>query len=293
MSFAAHWSPILFTLFLWWFSTGAILYLDGLPRRTFRWSVAGASVVLIAALFALYKTANDTSISAVYCAFACALLVWGWVEITFLMGFITGTRTTNCPPGSSGWPRAWYAFQTILYHEIALLVGALLIASLTWDAPNQLGILTFAILWISRQSTKLNLFLGVRNLSEEFLPDHLRYLQTYFTRRSMNPLFPFSVTAGTIAAVMLWKAALVSDVVVGEAISLTFMATLLTLAMLEHWFLILPINFGALWEWSMGSRRKSMKSHAGQAKHQAMPARLHGTASSLPKPVTEDLTSTT
>ena len=28
--------PVLCTLFVWWFSTGAILYLDGLPRRTHR-----------------------------------------------------------------------------------------------------------------------------------------------------------------------------------------------------------------------------------------------------------------
>ncbi|TVQ74779.1 MAG: DUF3623 family protein, partial [Chromatiaceae bacterium] len=26
--------PILYVVFLWWFSTGAIIYLDGLPQRT-------------------------------------------------------------------------------------------------------------------------------------------------------------------------------------------------------------------------------------------------------------------
>jgi hypothetical protein len=28
--------PIIYTLFVWWFSTGAILYLNGLPRARFR-----------------------------------------------------------------------------------------------------------------------------------------------------------------------------------------------------------------------------------------------------------------
>ncbi len=32
------------------------------------------------------------------------------------------------------------------------------------------------MLWAMRQSAKLNLFLGVRNLSDELLPPHLRYL---------------------------------------------------------------------------------------------------------------------
>jgi len=38
---ATYGLPILFTLALWWVSTIAILYLDGLPRRTFPWSIAG------------------------------------------------------------------------------------------------------------------------------------------------------------------------------------------------------------------------------------------------------------
>jgi len=30
--------PVLFAVFVWWFSTGIVLLLDGLPRTTFRWS---------------------------------------------------------------------------------------------------------------------------------------------------------------------------------------------------------------------------------------------------------------
>ena len=42
--------PILYTLFVWWFSTGIIMFLDGLPRKTFPWSVAGAAVTVSVAL---------------------------------------------------------------------------------------------------------------------------------------------------------------------------------------------------------------------------------------------------
>ena len=38
--------PALYALFAWWFSTGLVMYLDGLPQRTFRWSMAGATVLL-------------------------------------------------------------------------------------------------------------------------------------------------------------------------------------------------------------------------------------------------------
>ncbi|MBV8868454.1 MAG: DUF3623 family protein, partial [Acetobacteraceae bacterium] len=47
----AHYlAPVLFALFVWWFSTGLIIFLDGLPRRTFRWSMLGATVLLAASL---------------------------------------------------------------------------------------------------------------------------------------------------------------------------------------------------------------------------------------------------
>ncbi len=255
MSFSLHGLPILFTLFLWWFSTGAILYLDGLPQRTFRWSLGAASLVLIGALYGLNATAQVSSNTAAYCGFTCALLVWGWLEMSFLMGFITGPRTTACPPSSRGWWRVSYAIEAILYHEIALLLGALLIAVLTWESPNQVGLETYMVLWFSRQSAKLNVFLGARNLSQEFLPDHLRYLQSYFTRRPMNWLFPVSVTVGTIVAVMLWQQALQPLMPESEAIGLSFLATLMSLAMLEHWFLMLPIPADALWNWGLRSRR--------------------------------------
>ena len=37
--------PLLATLFIWWFSTGLILYLDGLPRSTYKWSMLWATVL--------------------------------------------------------------------------------------------------------------------------------------------------------------------------------------------------------------------------------------------------------
>ena len=34
----------------------------------------------------------------------------------------------------------------------------------------------------------------------------------------------------------------------------TFVGTLLTLAILEHWFLVLPLPADALWSWGLRSR---------------------------------------
>ena len=39
-----------FAVFAWWFSTGLVLLLDGLPKRSFRWSLLVSSLIALAAL---------------------------------------------------------------------------------------------------------------------------------------------------------------------------------------------------------------------------------------------------
>ena len=76
---------------------------------------------------------------------------------------------------------------------------------LTWGAPNQIGVWTFVILWLMRLSAKLNVYLGVPNLTEEFLPDDLAYLKSYFANAPMNLLFPISVTPSTLVTLLLHR----------------------------------------------------------------------------------------
>jgi putative photosynthetic complex assembly protein 2 len=244
----------LFAVFIWWFSTGLILLLDNLPQGTFRWSLVISSVLAVAALAAIGHTATQTSVSSTYCAFTSALLVWGWHELSFLTGWISGSRKQALKPGSAGWSRFVQAVQAILWHEIAIIAVGLTIVTITWGAPNQTGTWTFLVLWVMRTSAKLNLFFGVRNLSEEFLPAHLVYLQSYFRRRVMNLFFPFAVTAASAVLALLLMNALDPTTTVVAALSYTLVGTMLALAILEHWLLVLPIQATALWRWAMRRR---------------------------------------
>lgn len=246
--------PIAFTLFAWWFSTGVILYLNGLPRSTHPWTMLGATVLLGVALLGLAATRDETRVSGAYLAFTCTLLVWAWQEVAFLLGYVTGPRRTPCPAGAKGWRRAGLALQTLLHHELALIVLGVAVVVATWGGSNLTGLATFLIFWVMRLSAKLNVFLGVRNLSEDFLPAHLKYLQTYFRRAPMNALFPISVLASTWFAVLLWQAAHAQGVSAFEATALSLSATLLSLAILEHWFMVLPLPSQALWHWGLRSR---------------------------------------
>ena len=246
--------PVLYVLFLWWFSTGLILYLNGLPRWTFKWTLTGATFYLALALIGLYATRDDTRITGAYLGFTCALLVWAWQEVAFLLGSVTGSRRQPCPESAKGGRRFWLAFQAVWHHELALLVLGAAVLMTTWGGENPTGWWTFVVLYVMRLSAKLNLFLGVRNLSESFLPPHLRYLQSYFRHRRMNGLMPWSLLAGGAVAGWLWWLsgnALLSPF---EATALVFAAILLSLAVLEHAFMVLPLPSEALWSWGLRSR---------------------------------------
>jgi putative photosynthetic complex assembly protein 2 len=243
--------PIGFAIFVWWFSTGIVLLLDGLPRTTFRWSHLISSLLALGSLLGLVHTASQTSPAGAFCAFTCALLVWGWHELSFLTGWVTGPRQQALGEGTVGWPRFTQAVQTILWHELAILASGLVILAITWGQPNQVGTGTFAVLWFLRISAKLNIFLGVRNLSIELLPVHLKYLGSYFRRRAMNLLFPVAVSAASAVAVVIINVALDAAPGSARAVGAWLVATMLVLGILEHWLLVLPLEATALWRWAL------------------------------------------
>ena len=63
-----------------------------------------------------------------------------------------------------------------------------------------------------RASAKLNVFLGVLNLSEEFMPAHLRLPEQLPAPPPMNLLFPVSVTFGTVLSLILLQRAVAAGV---------------------------------------------------------------------------------
>ena len=274
MTAALLW-PLAYALLVWWFSTGVILWLDGLPRPTYAWSLGGATLVLVGGLWGLHHTRMDVSATGAYCAFTCALLVWAWQELAFLLGVVTGPHRQVCPPLARGWQRTRLAIATVLHHEIALLGLAVAVWVMTEGGTNRTGWWTFVALWVMRQSAKLNVFLGVRNIGDNFLPPHLRYMASYFRRAPMNPLFPVSVTLGTGAAVLVWWRLIEGPTSAFDTAGLALVGSMLALGALEHWLLVLPLPTDALWRWGM-------QSHQGHAGAAAAAAAL----ASAPAPVT-------
>lgn len=227
--------PVLFTLLAWWGSTAAILQLVKLPRRTHRLLMALATLALPLGFYAVARSGGATAgAGAAYVGFCAALLLWGWQELAFLLGYVTGPHRQPCPEGLPERERVQLAVRAVLHHELALLLLGVLIVALTPAGGSPVAAWTFAALWALRLSAKLNLFLGSRNPQAHLLPPHLAYLGSYFRRRPMNRLFPWSMALSLLAAALLAGAALPAGVGEHDRTALMLLAALVALGALEH-----------------------------------------------------------
>ena len=244
-----------FAFLLWWLGTGVVLWLDGLPRKTFVWSILATSLVSAAGLYAIWWAQTESSQLAIYLAFAGGLSVWAWQEMSYYLGFLTGPRKKSCDPGCRGWVHFAHALQTSLYHEISIVVGAVLVWTLSRQAEIPIGFWTYVVLWAMHESARINVFLGVRNVNAEWLPEHLAYLRSFLRQAPMNPWFPLSVMLAALAAAWVFYLAWACGDPI-QASAFYLLGALATLALVEHVFLMLPVPLTAPWAWALGKRRR-------------------------------------
>lgn len=271
--------PIVFTLGVWWFTTGIVLLVVNLKPSTYRWSMSAATVILGGALICLAWSGGTATVLHAYTAFLSGLVIWGWIEMSYYMGLVTGPRPRACPPGVTRGRRFWLALQASLYHELLILGFGGVIVALTWGGANQVGTWTFVILWLMRWSAKLNIFLGVPNLNLQWFPDHLRYLETFIIKKPMNALFPVSMVMSIAAVVFVLWSTVNGTSTPFELVTSLLLGTLILLAILEHVFLMVPVPDAALWQWAVPSKTGTRQ--AGDDTQQNSANRLNRTKGPL------------
>lgn len=114
------------------------------------------------------------------------------------------------------------------------------------------------MLWLMHLSARLNVFLGVRNVSAEFVPDHMEVLKGFLRQRNMNPLFPISCIV--LMGLIFYLASL------PQAFEITMAVTLAAIGLLEHILLMLPLPTEKLWTWTLS--KKSIVAHKKNVKPQ-------------------------
>ncbi|MCR9123725.1 MAG: putative photosynthetic complex assembly protein PuhE [Phyllobacteriaceae bacterium] len=236
----------------WWLATGAVIVAARRPAPDPLYMLIPASALGVAGVAIALATASDLSVASVYGAFFGALMVWAFHEISFLTGHLTGPRKTALPAGTSGGHRFRLAWAAVRDHELALFLTGAMLAVVLWGAANPFGWMVFALMWIMRLLTKLNVFLGAPNAVSEILPARMAYLTSYFRTDRVHAFFIVSVVIVTGLMTASGYMAIVAD----DPAAITgwsLMAAFAFLGLVEHLFLVLPVRDAALWGWATGS----------------------------------------
>ena len=237
---------------LWWFATGSLLFLGHLPRTVYRWAFVASTALLVVALAGLAWVAPMATPAGAVLSFLFGFLAWSWQEVGFYSGIVTGPRTVHCRPGCRGWRHFGHALQACLYHEVGIVLSAGLVALATSGGANRVGLWTFLLMWGLHESARINVFLGVRNVSASFLPPHLDHIRSFLSLRSRpGAAMAISLLASTGVAAALIVAALAAPSGTGTATGLALLATMGVVGVLEHLMLILPLPETLLWGWAV------------------------------------------
>jgi putative photosynthetic complex assembly protein 2 len=138
------------------------------------------------------------------------------------------------PPGSL--PLALQAIWAMWNSEVAALAALAACWFLTRGGVNRVGFWTYVAFWVSLQSSKLNIFWGVKNPGTRFLPPQLAHLERFFGPTENSLFLPLSLTVLTAATIaMLVKA--VRDDAPHRRRGWALVTTLMALAVVEHLFL--------------------------------------------------------
>jgi putative photosynthetic complex assembly protein 2 len=249
--FSALIEPSLIALLSWWFGTGIILLLVRLPKEQFSAARLGWTLISIPAMYFSYKSMLETTNANAYTGFISTIVLWGWHELAFLTGWISGPRKVALERDLNIWNRFKQSVDVIWHHELALFLNLLLLVIVQIGHPNHTAMCTFALLWLMRLSSKLNLFFGVPQVGEQYLPAHLIYMGSYFRKKPVG-IFFYTTMSLSISAwlYLIWQA---HEGLVTITSHWVLLASLLGLAIIEHIIMMVPLSLERVWGWALKS----------------------------------------
>jgi len=249
----------LVAIFSWWFATGIMLmsvrYADRAGGDAHILTLVTAFPVAVLGGVAVVESLSNVHQSGAYFGFIGALCIWGWIELAFLTGIITGPRRDQCPEHLCVMGRWKHAWGVLAYHEISLLLGFIGLLVVSWSAPNITAVMTYGILFFARIAAKLNLFFGVPRINLQFLPDKLSHLHSLLRKGPLTIVFPVSL--GFLIISLIFIHSLVSIVEhPGVHVAHGLLITLIGLALLEHILMVVPLPDAKLWNWMLPDNRQ-------------------------------------
>lgn len=243
--------PVLYAIFLWWFTTGLIIAVYKRSQLVITLSFTLATLLLLVALVGVVATRHHAEPLGVYLAITCGMVIWGWQTASYYLGFVTGPSHADgldlADVAPDGWEqnlveRVKLALRFTAHHELVVIAIGALLAALTWGAPNRWSLWIYVALWLMHLSAKVNVFLGVRNFSVDVLPRQLHYLEQLLTERTNNrAAFPVSIVLATSVCLLLIYQGIEPGAAPAQTAGFLFIGTMIALGVIEHWMLVLPL----------------------------------------------------
>lgn len=244
---------IALALSVWWLGTGVVLYLHQTLSRNHEFTRNSLIGVATLCLVALVTTQHGTNAASIVASFIAAVTLWGVVELSYYLGYVTGVHTRPCPPDIAGVDRFRLALGTSVWHELMVLTLGVALTVLLFSSSNPTGLLTFLVLWLMRWSAKLNLFLGVPHFQPDWFPVQFHYLKSYLKRSPVSWFFPLSIGAALLV-MGHWIQLSISSTG-ANVLTHSLPAALLALAIVEHGLMAVPVSESRLWNTTFNTRK--------------------------------------
>ncbi|MFK7861246.1 MAG: putative photosynthetic complex assembly protein PuhE [Granulosicoccus sp.] len=237
--------PILVVIVAWWLGTGLVLYLQQTIARVRTPLIVTLIGVSLVSLVCMVVSAAGSQPWQSYLGFVAAICLWGCIELSYYTGLIGGVHKRECPDNCAIGKRFRLALGASIWHEISVLFAGGVVMTLLLNAENPVALYCFLVLWLMRWSAKLNLFFGVPNFNTDWFPRRLSYAHSYIRRAPVTLFFPISVLSSSLIAFDLVSRSMASEY--NQALMTILPGVLLSLAILEHLFMALPIADSELW----------------------------------------------
>ncbi len=189
----------------WWLATGVLFAAQRDPFTRVA-ALVSATALLAVGVWLIVATREVRTPRSARLAFLGGSLLWLWSAAVFYGGWLVGgAPAAVTPPG--GFALALDAMRATAHAELAGITLLALSAWLVRRSPNRTAFWAFLLYWLAHQVARLNLFLGVPNPGERFLPDHLAFLARYFGPPVITPVLIITIIVFTVATVLLVRRA--------------------------------------------------------------------------------------
>lgn len=215
----------------WWVATGLLIALQRSEGTRLVGFLLG-TVLAALGMRELLVSRHDETAAGARRSFLGGALLWAWISVAFYAGYLTGFPPTAEIGPVPSWGAVMPAIGATILSDIASLAVLGLAAFALRNSPNTTGVWSFALFWIVQQIAKLNVFFGVKNPAEKFLPPHLAYLKEFFGPPENSWLLWVSIAG--LSAVTVWCVRRVRlDPSPGRRQAGVLYATIIGLAVLE------------------------------------------------------------